>query len=85
MSFDDLLSTQNGSLLHTDSDMELEDEIEMQELVIQEYNEKTSVFRFGTTNHKINEAGTSVIFELKGPNKKKTKSADCASCKVVTF
>lgn len=54
-------------------------------MVIQEYTEKTSVFKFGPTNHKINEPGSSVIFELKGPNKKKTKSADCASCKVVTF
>jgi len=74
-----------SSLLHTDPDMALEDIIDMQDLEIAEMTEKTSMFRLGQTNHKINEAGSNMIFEAMGPNKDKIKTPDCNSCKVVTF
>jgi hypothetical protein len=53
--------------------------------VLNEYQEKTNMFRMGPGNYKINEAGNAALFELAGPNKNKTKTSDCASCKVVTF
>lgn len=43
------------------------------------------MFKMGPANYKINEAGNAALFELAGPNKTKTKTSDCASCKVVTF
>lgn len=77
--------TDASSLLHTDSDIALEDVIDLKQMELDEYSEKTSMFRLGQTNHKINEAGSSVIFEATGPNKSKNKFSDCFSCKVVTF
>ena len=52
----DELST-TSSLLDTDPDMALEDVIDMQDLQLQDFTEKTSSFRLGQTNHKISEAG----------------------------
>lgn len=86
VSFDALTdATDNSSLLHTDSDMALEDIIDFKTMDLDEYNEKTSMFRLGQTNHKINEVGSNVIFEATGANKSKNKTGDCFSCKVVTF
>ena len=65
--------------------MALEDVIDMHDIQLAEYAEKTGNFRLGQTNHKINEAGANAIFEAIGPNKNKNKFPDCASCKVVTF
>lgn len=81
---EDEMSTQS-SLLHTDPDMALEDVIDMHDLQLVEYTDKTSQFRLGQTNHKINEAGSNALFECTGPSKNKNKFPDCASCKVVTF
>jgi hypothetical protein len=74
-----------SSLLGTDPDMALEDVIDMHDVELAEYAEKTGNFRLGQTNHKINEAGANLIFEAIGANKNKNKFPDCASCKVVTF
>jgi hypothetical protein len=82
--FDDVASNAS-SMMHTDPDMQLEDVIDNHEMQLSEYAEKTSNFRLGQTNHKINEAGSNLVFEANGPSKNKNKFPDCFSCKVVTF
>jgi hypothetical protein len=86
MSFDDLLSESTKSeLLHTDSDIAIEDEIEMHSLQLDEYQEKTSTFKLGPSNYKMKDPQIENIFNATGPNKEKRVLADCASCKVFSF
>ena len=59
--------TDNDSLLDTDSDMALEDQIETHEESVAEFALKTSSFKVGTQNHNMNEQ--TAIFECSGINK----------------
>ena len=79
------LADNDSSLLDTDSDMALEDQIERHQWQLDEYIEKTSTFKLGNTSHKINDKSENIIFEATGPNKQKNKFPDCTSCKIVTF
>ena len=63
------VSDNDSSLLHTDSDMGLEDQIEQLQHSLNEYVEKTSTFKLGNTNHNINDKASNIIFEATGPNK----------------
>ena len=75
----------NSSLLHTDEDMQVEDKIDQLQEQIDDNIAKTQQFRIGQTSHKIMDSVSQQIFETSGPVKKREKSSDCMSCKVVTF